>query len=246
MLQDDIQEAVWRTILRGPRPPSNTWEMRNKSDASKPHSKVVKGEPKKDPPVPKKPQVQSKVRSEGAKTPLDSHQQRFRRVRQAMRGERGVGERQVEAAVESIRRLASRVVFIKGEDIPRAIRCHWSALNVPLLWAAAEDDRRCPMMVWLMEVTQTAPNVVVAGVPMAGTDAVMAGWDALRNSMRRMGIGSREQFAEWIHNEGFPMPRWGGYISARVQERIVNFAIAQDARVFSSRICVRVDHVGTV
>ena len=63
MLQDDIQEAVWRTILRGPRPPSNKWEMRNKSDASKPHSKVVKGEPKKDPPVPKKPQVQAKAQS---------------------------------------------------------------------------------------------------------------------------------------------------------------------------------------
>ena len=145
----------------------------------------------------------------GAEDPLDSHQQRFRRVRQAMRRERGVGERQVEVAAESIRRLASRVVFIEGEDIPRAIwRHHWSALNVSLLWVAAEDDRRCPMMVWLMEVTQTVPNVVVAGVPMAGPDAVMAGWDALRNSMRRMGIGSREQFAEWIHNEGFPMPRW--------------------------------------
>ena len=63
VLQDDIQEAVWRTILRGPRLPSNKWEMRNKSDASKPHSKVVKGEPKKDPQVPKKSQVQAKAQS---------------------------------------------------------------------------------------------------------------------------------------------------------------------------------------
>ena len=57
MLQDDNQEVVCRTILRGPRPPSNKWEM------SKPHSKVVKGVPKKDPPVPKKPQVQAKAQS---------------------------------------------------------------------------------------------------------------------------------------------------------------------------------------
>ena len=61
VLQDDIQEAVWHTILRGPRP-SNKWEMRSKSDVSKPHSKVAKGVPKKDPP-PKKPQEQGKAQS---------------------------------------------------------------------------------------------------------------------------------------------------------------------------------------
>ena len=63
VLQDDIQEAVWRTILRGPRPPSNKWEMRSKSDVSKPHSKGAKGVPRKDPPVPKKPHVQAKAQS---------------------------------------------------------------------------------------------------------------------------------------------------------------------------------------
>ena len=31
MLQDDIQEAVWRTILRGPRPPSHRWPPVQKS-----------------------------------------------------------------------------------------------------------------------------------------------------------------------------------------------------------------------
>ena len=35
VLQDDIQEAVWRTILRGPRPPSHKWEKRSKSDVSR-------------------------------------------------------------------------------------------------------------------------------------------------------------------------------------------------------------------
>ena len=71
LLQDDIQEAVWRTILRGPRPPSNKWEIRNKSDASKPHSKVVKGEPKKGSTSAQEAagSGQSTVRSEGAETP---------------------------------------------------------------------------------------------------------------------------------------------------------------------------------
>ena len=43
-----------------------------------------------------------------------------------------------------------------GEGIPREVRDHqWSALNVPLLWAAAEDDRLCPMILWLREVSQS-------------------------------------------------------------------------------------------
>ena len=60
VLQDDIQEAVWRTILRGPRPPSNKWEMRNKSDVSKPHSTSAQEAAGSG---------QSTVRSEGAETP---------------------------------------------------------------------------------------------------------------------------------------------------------------------------------
>ena len=164
--------------------------------------------------------------------PPDSHERRFRRVRQAMRMDRGVGQRQVEAAAQSIRRLASRVGPVIGEGIQREIRRHqWSALNVPLLWAAAEDDRLCPMIQWLLEVSQSLPMVPVAGVQMAGPDAVMTGWESLRDVMRSIEIRSREQFEEWIHNQGFPMPRWLGYISARVQERILNIAVAHDARV---------------
>ena len=66
---------------------------------------------------------------------------------------------------------------------------------------------------------------------MAGPDATMTGWESLRDVMRSSEIRSREQFAEWIHNQGFPMPRSGGYISARVQERILNIAVAHDARL---------------
>ena len=34
VLEDNLQEAVWRTIMRGPRPPSVRWEKRNLSAAS--------------------------------------------------------------------------------------------------------------------------------------------------------------------------------------------------------------------
>ena len=47
--------------------------------------------------------------------PPDSHERRFRRVRRAMRLDRGLGQRQVEAAAASIRRLASRVGPVIGK-----------------------------------------------------------------------------------------------------------------------------------
>ena len=164
--------------------------------------------------------------------PLDSHVQRFRRVRHAVQRERGIQRRQVEAAAESIRRLAHRVGPLNGDEIPREIRRHqWSALDVPLLWAAAEDDDQCPVMLWLAELCHAIPSVTVAGVELGSVDALAVGWQSLRDVMRSMGIQSREQFAEWIHSQGFPMPRWGAHISSRVQERILDLAIARDARV---------------
>ena len=103
--------------------------------------------------------------------PPDSHELRYRRVRQAMQRERRVQERQVEVAVESTRRLARRVGTIDGTEIPREIRRHqWSVLNDPLLWAAAEDTRHSPVLVWLSEVAQVIPNVNVAGVEMGGRE----------------------------------------------------------------------------
>ena len=34
VLENNLQEAVWKTILRGPRPPSQRWEQRNSSDVA--------------------------------------------------------------------------------------------------------------------------------------------------------------------------------------------------------------------
>ena len=63
-------------------------------------------------------------------------------------------------------------------------------------------------LVWLSEVAQGIPNVNVAGVEMGGREALTVGWEALQDVMRSMGIQSREHLAEWIHNQGLPMPRW--------------------------------------
>ena len=86
---------------------------------------------------------------------LDSHDQRFVRVRQSMQHER----RCVRVAADSIRMLAERVGPVNTEEIPRAIRHHqWSGLNVPLLWAASIGDRDHPVLQWLLEVSATIPQ----------------------------------------------------------------------------------------
>ena len=46
VLDDNLSEAVWRTILRGPRPPSVTWGS-NKSSANSPDKKSRNPVPKK-------------------------------------------------------------------------------------------------------------------------------------------------------------------------------------------------------
>ena len=39
VLEDDLQQAVWRTILRGPRPPSAKWERTRSKSAAQPSTK---------------------------------------------------------------------------------------------------------------------------------------------------------------------------------------------------------------
>ena len=72
-----------------------------------------------------------------------------------MQREHRVQERQVEVAVESIKRLG--------------------ATGRRSLWAAAEDTRHSLVLVWLSEVVQI-PNVNVVGVEMGGREALTAGW----------------------------------------------------------------------
>ena len=82
-----------------------------------------------------------------------------------------------------------------------------------------------------MEAAERVHRVVVAGVDMSGADAAVIGWATFRDVLHARGLRCREGLAEWIHSQGFPMPRWGAHFSGRAQERIMNIAIAADARV---------------
>ena len=67
VLEDDLQQAVWQTILRGPRPPSAKWgRMRSSmSTASKPspQQEPQKKTPAKPPPVSPPPPVRREALS---------------------------------------------------------------------------------------------------------------------------------------------------------------------------------------
>ena len=134
---------------------------------------------------------------------------RFMRVRRAMQQERCVERHHtVHVAAESIRLLASRVGPHDSEDIPREIRRHqWSALNVLLLWSAAEGDFDNPMVRWLVEESERLPTVIVAGVQMSGFFAAVTMWGSLRDVLHSRGFGTR------------------------AQERLLNLAIADNASV---------------
>ena len=111
------------------------------------------------------------------------------------------------------RNLCERVgpVDFEGE-IPRAIRRQqWSAVYVPLMWAAASGDRECPLLQWLSNAASRGPGVSY----MPGEDALYVGWDALHEAMESWGIQSREHLSEWIHNQVFD----GVPISAREHRR---------------------------
>ena len=177
----------------------------------------------------------------------DSHEERVARVRQLMRRpihQRELpGMREVRAAMRLFRNLGERVgpVDFDGE-IPRAIRRQqWSAVYVPLMWAAASGDRECPLLHWLSNAASRCPALHVGVSYMPGGDALYAGWDALHEAMESWGIQSREHLSEWIHNQGFPRPRWGAHFCARAQERILNGVVTRDVRGAAiEAVCVQV------
>ena len=118
-----------------------------------------------------------------------------------------------------------------GGEIPREVRrLQWSAFNVPLMWAAAANDQNCAILEWLNQQTESLPPVLVNGCEVAAQEALRVGWDVLCHTMRSWGVRSREDLAEWIHQQGFRRPRWGAHFSARAQERILNTTVARDAR----------------
>ena len=68
-------------------------------------------------------------------------------------------------------------------------------------------------------------------------EAVRISWEVLRNAMQSWNITSREGLSEWIHKQGFPRHIFSG----RVQERILNLAIARDIRgAVLESLCVHI------
>ena len=100
----------------------------------------------------------------------DSHDQRVARVRDAMIEERR--QRQVrDAEVFMTKRVGP--VLRTEDSIPRTTRRQqWSALNVPLMWSAAEGNRGCSVLEWQVS------SFNVAGEEVSGRGAALIGWDA--------------------------------------------------------------------
>ena len=98
-----------------------------------------------------------------------------------------IQQRQVLVAEEFIRSVISRVGLVRRsqDEIPRSLRRQqWSALNVPLMWAAAEGDRDCGVLRWLRSRADTLPPLSVGGEDVSAHDAAVAGWEVLHDTMR--------------------------------------------------------------
>ena len=162
--------------------------------------------------------------------PTDSHHQRLTRVRRLMQRERR--DRAIQAASDFLSSVVERVgpVDVSGE-VPREVRrLRWSVFNVPLMWAAAEGNDDCAVLGWLSAQAENLPPMFVDSVQVPALEALHMGWRVLCGTMRSWGVSSREDFAEWMHRQGFVRPRWGAHFSGRIQERILNAVVVRDAR----------------
>ena len=94
-------------------------------------------------------------------------------------------------------------------------------MNVPLMWAAANGDRRYAGV----EGRSVAP-ANVGGEDVPGRVAVTVGWEVFHNANAQLGHPVQRRSTTRV----FPRPRWGAHFSGRVQERIWNVVIARVAR----------------
>ena len=156
-----------------------------------------------------------------------------RRPRRARVGASGLSRRQVIGAASTLHQLADRVGHVpEGGAVPRAVlRQKWSALNVPLMRAAASTQADCAVLRYLSTVVSDLPRpVVFAGNEQPAADALLAGWLALRAAMRHWGVHGEADFAHWLHQQGFPSPQPERHFSGRAQERVLHQACLVDAR----------------
>ena len=133
--------------------------------------------------------------------PMDSHDQRLARVRRVMERERR--DRAVQAAPD-FRHFSRRTRVgpsMWWERFLREVRrMRWSVFNVPLA-AAGDDDCAVLGLTWSLTacIFQLWKRCTLGG--------------ALRDTKRSWGVSSREDFAEWMHRQGFVRPRWRAHLS---------------------------------
>ena len=131
--------------------------------------------------------------------------------------------REVHAASQFVRTVASRVGFVdESGTVPRQLRHQqWSPFNVRRLSHVA-----------VVGSTSRTSATHVGGWSRKFRTCNSADWLGSVAQHRAVvgGITSREPLAEWIHNQGFRRHRWGAHFSGRAQERILNGAVAMDAR----------------
>ena len=102
-------------------------------------------------------------------------------------------------------------------------RQRWSAFWCPLLLAAAGECITHEVLQWLMEALRSARfEAAVNGQVMQGPRAGRAGWLALRNAMRYLGIQSADDFVAWMVRDGHSQVQPGAYLHRDTQERVVN------------------------
>ena len=98
--------------------------------------------------------------------PPKSLSARVQRVSETLRGSQS--DRKGRSAIEVITSLAARVEpWQDDQEIhPAMQRQQWSALNIPLLWAVAEGNRHCNVLLWLVQACHQVESITVAGVPL--------------------------------------------------------------------------------
>ena len=79
--------------------------------------------------------------------------------------------------------------------IPTSVLSHeWSALNYPLMWAAAECQASHPIVDWLDDMCEG-----YAGLPLRPYLA----WLRLRRQFRPWGVHSADFLSAWLGNQGW-------------------------------------------
>ena len=165
---------------------------------------------------------------------LDSHSARLHRVRERLQGPQ---DRRVRSAID-VHQLPQGWGFSTTiKRFPERFNDNSGPLSTsPCCGQQLKGTEIALCWLWLARQCHEVERITVAGVETAGREAVMGAWDALSDVMRSWGVHTREDLSEWVHQQGFPRPRWGGHFSGRAQERLLTSAAMAEPRVGALRM----------